>query len=161
MKVIEHPFEPIYDKNSEILILGSFPSVKSREESFYYAHPQNRFWKLISMLYGEKTPISIDEKKKFLYDNKIALWDVLFACDITGSADSAVKNAVPNDISVILKTANIEKIFVNGRCAEHYYKKLIEPKVNRPALFLPSTSAANASFSTERLFGTWKTAFKL
>ena len=111
--MIKHPFPPVYDKNSKILILGSFPSVKSREQLFFYGHPQNRFWKVISRVFQKNEPKIIEEKKEFLLSNGIALWDVLESCEITGSADSSIKNAIANDLTEILKCADIQKIFVN------------------------------------------------
>ena len=110
--MIKHPFGALYAPNSRVLILGSFPSVKSREENFFYGHPQNRFWKVMSMVFGEKLPETIPEKKSFLLRNKIALWDVIESCDITGSSDSSIKNVTANDFSKILSSSQIEKIFV-------------------------------------------------
>lgn len=153
--MLKHPFLPLYDKNSKVLILGSFPSVKSREQMFFYGHPQNRFWKVISAVMCTDTPITIEEKRKFLFANNIALWDVIESCDITGSSDSSIKNVVANDITEILKSANIKQIFVNGKTAEKYYNKYIRDVIGREAICLPSTSAANAGFSVERLVCAW------
>lgn len=116
--MIQHPIEPIYDKASKILILGSFPSVKSREEGFFYGHPQNRFWKVLSKVFETEIPLTIQEKKAFLHNNHIAVWDVIQSCDIKGSSDSSIKNVIPNDLSQILDYANIKQIFVNGKKAE-------------------------------------------
>ena len=135
-----HPFPPLFDENSKILILGSFPSKKSREELFFYGHPQNRFWKVISAVMSSNTPITIKEKTTFLHSNHIALWDVIASCDITCSSDSSIKNVVANDLTEIFKTANIKQIFVNGKTAEKYYNKLIREKINREAICLPGTS---------------------
>lgn len=154
--MIEHPIEPVFDQNSRILILGSFPSVKSREVNFFYGHPQNRFWKVIAVVYGEKTPNSIEEKKSFLLRNRIAVWDVIKSCDIEGSADSSIKNVVPNDLNRILNQAEIEHIFLNGKKAEQLYKKYMEKEIDRKAECLPSTSPANAAWSFERLEEEWK-----
>lgn len=154
--MILHPIEPVYDENSEILILGSFPSVKSRENAFFYGHPQNRFWKVVAAVFQYPVPETIEEKKRFLLSNKIALWDVISSCDITGSSDSSIKNATPNDLSVILSRADIKEIFVNGKTAEKYYNKLIRNSIKRDAVLLPSTSPANASWSLERLIEAWK-----
>ncbi len=154
--MIEHPIEPVFDQNSRILILGSFPSVKSREVNFFYGHPQNRFWKVIAVVYGEKTPNSIEEKKSFLLRNRIAVWDVIKSCDIEGSADSSIKNVVPNDLNCILNQAEIEHIFLNGKKAEQLYKKYMEKEIDRKAECLPSTSPANAAWSFERLLEEWK-----
>ncbi len=154
--MLTHPIEPVYDENSRILILGSFPSVKSREAGFFYGHPQNRFWKVISAVCGKSVPVTIDEKCKLLLDNQIAVWDVIKSCDITGSSDSSIKNVVANDLNVILSQADIKKIFVNGKKAEELYKKYIEPITGRKAICLPSTSPANAAWSLERLIVAWK-----
>lgn len=154
--MIQHPIKPIYDKNSKILILGSFPSVKSREEGFFYGHPQNRFWKVLAVVWGESVPATIEEKKRFLLKHRIAVWDVIFSCEIEGSSDSSIKNTVPNDLAVILHQADIRKIYVNGKKAEQLYKKYILPKVKREAIWLPSTSPANAAWNFERLINEWK-----
>jgi hypoxanthine-DNA glycosylase len=154
--MIKHPFPPLYDENSKILILGSFPSVKSREEMFFYGHPQNRFWRVVAAVLCEEVPQTIPQKRKMLLSHGIALWDVLASCEIEGSADSTIKNAVANDISDILKTANIKRIFVNGKTAEKYYNKYIKRSIGREAICLPSTSPANAKWGLEELAGAWK-----
>ncbi len=154
--MINHPFPPLYDSNSKILILGSFPSVKSREQMFFYGHPQNRFWKVVSAVLGMEEPKSIEEKKSMLLQKGIALWDVIASCEITGSSDSSIKNVVANDISVVLNSANIRTIFVNGKTAEKYYNKYIKNKTSRPAVCLPSTSPANAAWSVQRLEDAWE-----
>lgn len=154
--MIQHPIEPVFDKNSNILILGSFPSVKSREEGFFYGHPQNRFWKVLAAVCEADVPMSIADKKALLLKNHIAIWDVIQSCDIEGSSDSSIKNVVPNDLSEILEQSNIEKIFVNGKKAEQLYKKYIFPQVQREAICLPSTSPANAAWNMERLIQVWK-----
>lgn len=154
--MIVHPFPPLYDENSQILILGSFPSVKSREAMFFYGHPQNRFWKVASRIFGAPVPETIDEKKKFLLSNKIALWDVIASCEIKGSSDSSIKNAVPNDLSEIFKKADIKHIFVNGKTAEKYYNKYTKDTVGKAAVCLPSTSPANAAWTVERLVKAWE-----
>ena len=151
-----HEFGPAYDKNSRILILGSFPSVKSREVGFYYGHPKNRFWKLLAALYQEKEPEGIPEKKAFLAKHHIALWDVIESCDITGSSDSSIRNAVVNDIGSILKDSKIQKIYANGKKAEGLYQKYVQPATGIEIIGLPSTSPANAAFSMERLMQEWK-----
>ena len=150
-----HPIAPVYDNRSKILILGSFPSVKSREAEFFYAHPQNRFWRVLSLLLGLKNDATTEEKRLFLLKNRIALWDVIASCEIEGSADNTIKNASANDLSVILESADISAIFVNGKTAEKYYNKYIRNKIGRDAICLPSTSAANASYSLERLTREW------
>lgn len=156
----QHPIPPLYNKDSKVLILGSFPSVKSREQMFFYGHPQNRFWKVISAVMNNAEPITIEEKKNFLYDNHIALWDVIASCDITGSSDSSIKNVVANDITEILKKADINQIFVNGKTAERYYNKYIRGRIGREAVCLPSTSPANAAWSTDKLIEVWQTLKK-
>ena len=153
--MIIHPIPPIYDENSEILILGSFPSVKSREEGFFYGHPQNRFWKVTSAVYGEDAPRNIPEKKAFLLRNHIALWDVIGSCDIVGSSDSSIRNVSPNDLSMILNHADIRNIYVNGQTAYKYYCKYSEKVTGRQAICLPSTSPANAAWSADRLTIAW------
>ncbi len=154
--MISHPIPPVYDQNSKIMILGSFPSVKSREAQFFYSHPQNRFWKVTSAVYGVQEPLTIDEKKTFLLSHGIAVWDVIASCDITGSSDSSIKNVVPNDLTKILSFADIRKIFVNGKTAEKFYNKYVKNMINREAVCLPSTSPANAAWSVERLTEAWK-----
>ncbi len=151
----QHPFPPLYDKNSKILILGSFPSVKSREEGFFYGHPQNRFWKVLAEVFKKDVPTTIEEKKLLLIENNIAVWDVIKSCDIEGSSDSSIKNVVSNDLSVILETADIKQIYVNGKKAEQMYKKYILPQTRRDAICLPSTSPANAAWSLEKLVAQW------
>ena len=151
-----HPIKPIYDKNSKILILGSFPSQKSREQMFFYGHPQNRFWKVLAMIFECEVPETIDKKRNFLINRNIALWDVIASCDIVGSSDSSIKNVVPNVLSVILSSADIKRIFVNGRTAEKFYNKYIRDSIQREAICLPSTSPANAAWSLERLAEAWE-----
>lgn len=150
-----HPISPIYDGGSKILILGSFPSVKSREEGFFYGHKQNRFWKVTSAVLGCDLPKTVDEKKAFLLSNRIAVWDVIGSCDITGSADSTIKNVTPNNIGMILERADIKQIFVNGKTAYRYYNEYIKNKIGREAVCLPSTSPANAAWTLERLLQSW------
>ncbi len=154
--MITHPIPPVYDENSKVLILGSFPSVKSREACFFYGHPQNRFWKLMASIFEDDLPETIDEKKAFLLRHNIAVWDVIKSCDITGSSDSSIKNVVPNDLSTILNNANIVNIYVNGKTAYKYYEKYTKPLINREAICLPSTSPANAAWNLERLKEEWK-----
>lgn len=152
---VTHTFAPVYDKKSRILILGTFPSVKSREQQFFYGHPQNRFWKLLAQLTGENVPASISEKKTLLLSHGIAIWDVIQSCDIIGSADSSIRNVVPCDISQILKHSPIEAIFGNGAKACSLYEKYLLPLTHRPIEKLPSTSPANAAFSLEKLAKSW------
>ena len=154
--MIIHPISPVYDKDSRILILGSFPSVKSREEGFFYGHPQNRFWKVVAAVFDETVPKTIDEKKEFLLRNHIAVWDVIRSCDIEGSSDSSIKNVTANDLNEILNKADIEAIFVNGKTALKYFDKYTKPSVGKSAICLPSTSPANAAWNLERLVEDWK-----
>ena len=156
LDVQKHPFPPLYDEESKILILGSFPSVKSREMKFFYGHPQNRFWKVIASIFDEKIPESIEEKKELILRNHLALWDVIAECEITGSSDASIKNAKANDLSEILDNAPIQKIIVNGKTAEKLYIKYIEPVTGIKAVVLPSTSPANAAWSLERLVDAWR-----
>ena len=158
MDRIFHPIAPLYDKRSKILVLGSFPSVKSREQKFFYGHPQNRFWPLWALLFSEDCPKTVEEKRDFALRHHIAMWDVLASCTISGSADSTIKNVTANDIRPILETADIKNIFVNGKTAEKYYIKYILPVTGREAVCLPSTSPANAAYSLERLVKEWNVA---
>lgn len=151
-----HPFKPVYDCDSEILILGSFPSVKSRSEGFFYGNPWNRFWSVLAAVYDCEIPDGIDRKRKFLIDHRVALWDVVASCEITGSSDSSIRNVKANDFSVIMDTAGIDKIFTNGKTAEKYYKKYIYPSLKKEAICLPSTSPANASYNFEMLVNEWR-----
>jgi len=155
-----HTFEPIYNLNSKILILGSFPSVKSRETNFFYGHPQNRFWKVISSVYECITPISIDEKKTFLLNNNIALWDTIHSCDIIDSSDSSIKNVIPSDINIILNSSGIKAIFTNGATSHKFYMKFCYPQTKKAAIKLPSTSPANAAYSIEKLITIWSHEIK-
>ena len=152
---IVHGFEPIYDQHSRVLILGSLPSVKSREQSFYYGHPQNRFWRVLAAVCGCETPSSVEEKKRFLLSNRIALWDVIAECDIIGSSDSAIRNAVPTDIMPVLSGSDIRCIFVNGAAACKIYDRYHKPLTGRDAVRLPSTSPANAAYCFDRLLSNW------
>ncbi len=154
--MINHPFPPLFDEKSEILILGSFPSVKSREQAFFYGHPQNRFWKVLAAVFNEEAPQSIQEKTVLLHRHHIALWDVIAACDIIGSSDSSIKNIAPNDLSPILKGAPIRRIFTNGKMAHQAYCRWQEPILGIKATCLPSTSPANAAWDLERLTEEWK-----
>lgn len=154
--MIHHPIDPVYDGQSEILILGSFPSVKSREEMFFYGHFQNRFWKVLAAVYESPLPQTVSEKKEFLLANRIALWDVIASCEITGSSDSSIKNVVPNDVSRILSASDIRQIYVNGKTAEKYYNRYLRSILGMDAVCLPSTSPANASWNFLRLVDAWR-----
>ena len=153
---IHHTFEPVYDEHSKILILGSFPSVKSRENNFYYGHQQNRFWKVLASILEEEVPETIEEKKAMLLSHNIAIWDVIASCTILGSSDTSIKDVVVNDFATILQNSKIEKIFVNGTKAYELYHKYAEPKTGIKSVKLPSTSPANAAWNLERLCQTWK-----
>lgn len=153
---IVHPIPPFYDASSRILVLGSFPSVKSRESGFFYGHPQNRFWKLMALLFQEPAvPKSVEEKAALLKKHHIAAWDSIHACDIEGSSDSSIRNVEPNDFREILAAADIRQIFANGRKSHEIYTKYCLPLTGREAVCLPSTSPANAAWSLERLAGAW------
>lgn len=156
---VTHTLEPIYDKDARVLILGTFPSVKSREGKFYYHHPQNRFWKVISILTASEEPDTVPEKKELLLKNQIAVWDVIKSCDIEGSSDSSIKNVVPNDIKQIVDKSQIRAIFANGNKAFTLYNKYCLKSTGCKIIKLPSTSPANASYSLERLVESWRAAF--
>ena len=151
-----HQIDPVYNKHSKILILGSFPSVKSRETGFFYGHPQNRFWKVTASIYDEKVPETIEEKKEMLLRNRIALWDVVSSCEITGSADSSIRNVRTNDIKKLIDETSISRIFVNGQTAHRLYRKYLEKQLGIKAAVLPSTSPANAAYSLDRLIDEWR-----
>ena len=153
--VVSHSIDPVYDSNSEILVLGSFPSVKSRQQKFFYGHPQNRFWKVTAAVCGEEVPQTVEEKKAFLLRNHIAVWDVIASCVITGSSDASIRDVVPNPLQDILECADIRQIYCNGATAWKYYRKYQEKQLGREAVRLPSTSPANAAWSVERLLGEW------
>ena len=152
---IAHTFLPVYDENSKVLILGSFPSVKSREQGFYYGHPQNRFWKVMAAVCNCEVPKTIEEKKTMLLRNHIAIWDVIDSCDIIGSSDSSIKNVVPADIAGLLSKTKIDRVFVNGKTAGKLYKKFSEKSTGISSVVLPSTSPANAACSLEKLVEVW------
>ena len=147
ISMIIHPIPPVYDKDSRVLILGSFPSFKSRETGFFYGHPQNRFWKVLASVFQEETPVNIDEKKEFLLRNHVAVWDVIRSCDIEGSSDASIRNVIPNDLQTILSSAEIKAVYVNGKTAFKYYEKYMYPKIQKEAKVLPSTSPANAAWN--------------
>ncbi|MBR5000768.1 MAG: DNA-deoxyinosine glycosylase [Firmicutes bacterium] len=153
---ITHEFEPIFDERSRILILGTLPSVKSREGQFYYHHPQNRFWKVLAKICKTEPPATIAEKKAMLLEHGIAIWDVVQSCDIIGSSDSSIKNVTPADLSVILRQASVKTIFLNGGKAWDLYQKYCAGMTELPAVKLPSTSPANAAWSLEMLVTVWE-----
>lgn len=161
-RLVRHPFPPLYDENSKILILGSFPSVKSREMAFFYGHPQNRFWKLLSRLLEAPFPETVPERRAFLLAHGIALWDVIASCEIHGSSDASIRNAVPNDLRQILDHAQIRQVYVNGQTAGKLYRKYQEKPLREAygdcakAVVLPSTSPANAAWTMDRLMEAWR-----
>lgn len=161
-RLVRHPFPPLYDENSKILILGSFPSVKSREMDFFYGHPQNRFWKLLSRLLEAPFPETVPDRRAFLLEYGIALWDVIASCEIRGSSDASIRNAVPNDLRQILDHAQIRQVYVNGQTAGKLYQKYQEKPLREAygdcakAVVLPSTSPANAAWTMDRLMEAWR-----
>ena len=150
-----HNIPPLYDKNARVLILGSFPSVKSREAMFFYGHPQNRFWRVVSTVLGCDCPRTIEEKQQMLHVHHIALWDTIASCEIEGSSDSSIRDAVPTDLSVLLARAPIRAVFCNGQTAFRLYGRYQEQETGLPAMLLPSTSPANAAYSIPRLLESW------
>lgn len=154
--MIEHPIEPVCFEDARILILGTFPSVKSRESGFYYGHPQNRFWRVLAALFGEDVPREKADKIALLRGHRIALWDVLARCDISGSEDESIRNEVPNDMSRIFSAARIERVCTNGKAAHALYQKYLLPRWDIADICLPSTSPANAAWSLERLIAAWQ-----
>ena len=153
--MVIHPIPPVYNEHSRVLVLGSFPSVKSREQGFFYGHPQNRFWKVLSILGGCDVPTSIEEKRNLLLNMGIAVWDVIASCEIVGSSDSSIKNVQPNDLKSILDNSCVTKIYVNGKTAKKYYDKYLLKSTGVEAVCLPSTSPANAVYTLERLVAEW------
>lgn len=153
---IVHPIPPTYDEHSEILILGSFPSPKSRESGYFYGHPRNRFWRVVATIFSDDIPDTVEQKRAFLLRHHIAAWDVIHSCVITGASDSSIRDVVVNDISQILRTAEIRDIYVNGKTAYRYYQTYMEPVTGRKAVCLPSTSPANAAWSVEQLVDAWR-----
>lgn len=153
--LVTHEFDAFFDKDSRVLILGTIPSPKSREQGFYYGHPQNRFWKVLADVLGEGFPQTVEERKRFLKRNHIALWDVLESCEIKGASDVSIRNARPNDMNRILQAADIRAIFATGAKAAQLYKKLCFPECGVEAVRLPSTSPANCGFSYEKLRETY------
>ena len=153
---LKHTFDPGFDEESKILILGSFPSVKSRENNFFYGHPQNRFWKVMANVLEWEVPTTIEEKREMLLENHVAVWDVIASCSIVGSSDTSIKDVVVNDFSRILENSKVERVYVNGGKAYELYHKYAEKVTGIKAVKLPSTSPANAAWSLEKLTKTWK-----
>lgn len=155
---VTHEFPALFAPDSEILMLGSIPSPKSREQGFYYGHPQNRFWKVLAEVLREPVPATIDEKKAMLLKHKIALWDVLDSCTIVGASDTSIEDVVPNDISKIVAKTRIKRILCTGATAHKLYQKYCEAGTGMPAIKLPSTSPANCAVKFEKLVEAYKTA---
>ena len=156
-ETVVHPFDPIYDRDSKVLILGTIPSPKSREQNFYYGHPQNRFWRIMSDIFAEKMPLTIPEKCNFLHRQHIALWDVYASCEIQGADDSSIRNAVPNDLDLIFNGCTIQTVFTNGSKASAAYKKHFSGQYSLPWYALPSTSPANCrNWTYETLREAWR-----
>lgn len=154
---VVHPIDPVWDHNSNILILGSFPSVKSRETGFYYAHPQNRFWPVLAGVFGEAhIPADTNSRREFALAHGVALWDVIHSCEITGSSDASIRSVVLNDVTYLLKHTGIERIFCNGRRAYDLYCRYLAKETGVEAILLPSTSPANAAWRLERLIDAWR-----
>lgn len=154
--VIHHPIPPTFDEHSRVLVLGSFPSVKSREAQYFYGHPQNRFWKVMAAVFSEKFPRTMEERKKLLLRNRVAVWDVIASCSVRGSLDTSIQNVTPNDLHLILGSSLITAIFTNGKKADELYKAFQREKTGISSVCLPSTSPANASWSLERLIEAWR-----
>lgn len=153
---ITHPFGPMVWPDSKILILGSLPSVKSREQQFFYGHPQNRFWPMLAAVFGEEAPRTIEEKKALAFRHKIAMWDTIYSCDIKGSSDSSIINVVPTNLKPVIQGSKITHVFCNGKTSGNYYHKYQEKQLGIRATVLPSTSPANAAWNMERLISEWK-----
>lgn len=154
--MLQHNIEPVYDDHSRVLILGSFPSVKSREQQFFYGHKQNRFWRVMAQVLGCAVPESVEQKREMLLSHHVAVWDVIASCEITGSSDASIRDVAPNDLSRILSCADIGRIYTNGGKAHQLYQRYIYPVNGREACLLPSTSPANAGYSLERLVEAWQ-----
>lgn len=150
-----HPFPPVFDASCRILVLGTFPSVASRADGFYYGHPRNRFWPLLAALFHAPVPATVAEKTALLLQNGVALWDVLQSCEIAGSADSAIRDPVANDLSTLLSQAPIRRVYANGQTAARLYRRYAREAVGLPVVALPSTSPANAAWSLEGLKEAW------
>ena len=155
MDRIVHPFGPLFSENSRVLILGSFPSVKSREQQFFYGHPQNRFWKVLAALFQQDVPVTVGQKKALILSNGLALWDSVASCVITGSSDASIRDVQANDLRIILDQCPIQAIFCNGKTSWRMYEKWIRPSAGREAVCLPSTSPANAQWTLNQLTEAW------
>ncbi|WP_346704060.1 DNA-deoxyinosine glycosylase [uncultured Agathobaculum sp.] len=156
LQTVVHTIPPLYDSHSRVLLLGSIPSPKSREAGFFYAHPQNRFWRVLAAVLGEEVPQTIEEKRAMCLKHHVALWDTIARCDIAGASDTSIRNAVPNDIGKLVRESEITRIFATGGKSAELYRKLIEPQLHIPIMQLPSTSPANAAWSLERLIEAYR-----
>lgn len=156
LQTVFHTIPPLYDSHSRVLLLGSIPSPKSREAGFFYAHPQNRFWRVLAAVLGEEVPQTIEEKRAMCLKHRVALWDTIARCDIEGASDLSIRNAVPNDIGKLVRESEITRIFATGGKSADLYRKLIEPQLHIPITQLPSTSPANAAWSLERLIEAYR-----
>ncbi|MDD7306476.1 MAG: DNA-deoxyinosine glycosylase [Peptoniphilaceae bacterium] len=154
-QTIRHPLKPYYNNDSQVLILGSFPSVKTREYGFFYGHLQNRFWPLLEQIFSVNLGRQIQERKNFLKDQKLALYDCIYQCDIIGSKDSSIKNVIPTNLKEIVENSQIKHVFCNGATSYKYYKKYHEKIIGIKAIKLPSTSPANARYSFDKLMLEW------
>lgn len=150
-ELVVHNIPPLYDENSRVLLLGSIPSPKSRQAEFFYAHPLNRFWRVLAAVLEVPAPQTIEDKRTLCLTHGIALWDTIARCEIAGASDVSIKNAVPNDIGALLRQTQIKRIFATGAKSAELYRRLIEPTLHVPITQLPSTSPANAAWSLERL----------
>jgi len=151
-----HPFPPLVCPESRTLILGSFPSIKSREQRFFYGHPQNRFWRMLAAVYGEPVPEDIPAKTQLVYAHKLALWDSIGECTIIGSSDASVRDVVPVEITRVLEAAPIERVLCNGALSGRYYRRYLQPVTGIEAHIMPSTSPANAAWQLDRLVAAWR-----
>ena len=156
LQTVVHTIPPLYDSHSRVLLLGSIPSPKSREAGFYYAHPQNRFWRVLAAVLGEEIPQTVEEKRAMCLTHHVALWDTIARCDIAGASDLSIRNAEPNDIGKLVRESEITRIFATGSKSAELYRKLIEPQLHIPIMQLPSTSPANAAWSLERLIEAYR-----
>ena len=156
-ETLSHPIAPVYDSHSRVLMLGSFPSPKSREVGFFYGHPQNRMWRVLAAVFGEDDiPQTTEDRVAFLHRNHIAMWDVLASCSIVGASDASIKDPVPTDLAPIIAASSIERVFATGATAAKLYKRFQEPICGIPCTRLPSTSAANAAFHLDRLIEAYR-----
>ena len=152
---VEHPFDPLFSGESRVLILGSFPSVRSRAQGFFYGHPQNRFWKVLAALFEEPVPVTVRQKRELILRNRLALWDSIARCEITGSSDASIRDVQANDLRMILDRCPVRQIFCNGKKSQEMFDRYIRPVIEREAVCLPSTSPANAQWTLERLVQAW------